>query len=409
MTTTPSRDPRRRWGFWAGAYTYLVLLAGTNIPTPLYHGYERSFGFGPLTLTLVFAVYVGALIPSLLVVGPLSDAIGRRLVLVPAVCLAMAGSAMFAVAGSTVMLFGARVVQGLALGAASGPVTAVLVEHEPQGDRRRASLVAAVAAVAGVGVGPLFSGLLAQYVPDPTVVPYLVEVALLVPAAAAMATLGDVRPKTPFRPRRPQVPAAIRGPFATAGAASFLTWAVTALFLTLVPSYAAGLANSSNLVVGAGVVAVLFTASAFTQRFTYGRRPATMEVTGLAGLAAGLGLLIGSGVASSLALLVAASAVAGVGQGLAFLGAMTEVNQVAPADRHADVLSSFYVVTYLGTGTPVIAVGFLAGAIGLLPAVEYFAGAVAAACLIVLAILGRRRVKVPSPAPAPRTPLEVPR
>jgi MFS family permease len=86
----------------------------------LYAGYERSFGFSPLTVTLVFAVYVAALIPSLLVAGPLSDAVGRRRTLIPAVALALAGSVIFALAAGTAWLFAARIVQGVAVGTASG-------------------------------------------------------------------------------------------------------------------------------------------------------------------------------------------------------------------------------------------------------------------------------------------------
>jgi MFS family permease len=97
-------------------------------------------------------------------------------------------------------------------------------------------------------------------------------------------------------------------------------------------------------------------------------------------------LLILAGSAGSLVLLLAATATGGVGQGLAFLAAMTEINHIAPPDRRGEVLSSFYVVTYLGTGLPVIGVGFLATAIGLLSAVQWFAGVVAAGCVVALTL-----------------------
>ena len=97
------------WRFWAVAYALLILLTGTNLPTPLYRGYEASFGFSPLVVTLIFAAYVAALIPSLLVAGPLSDAVGRRRVLLPALAVAALGSLSFALAQGTAWLFAARV------------------------------------------------------------------------------------------------------------------------------------------------------------------------------------------------------------------------------------------------------------------------------------------------------------
>lgn len=76
-------------------------------------------------------------------------------------------------------------------------------------------------------------------------------------------------------------------------------------------------------------------------------------------LATGLGLLICAWTISPLFLLLVAAVTAGIGHGLAFLAGVTAVNHAAPTDRHAEVLSSFYVIIYLGIGLPVIGVGFL--------------------------------------------------
>jgi hypothetical protein len=92
----------------------------------------------------------------------------------------------------------------------------------------------------------------------------------------------------------------------------------------------------------------------------------------------------------SIWLLLAASVVVGTGQGSASLGGMTEINTAAPPDRHAEVLSGFYVVIYLGTAIPVVGVGFLAAAMGLLPAVEWFSAGAAAAAIALLGALRRR-------------------
>ncbi|GAB3965293.1 MFS transporter [Actinoallomurus acanthiterrae] len=373
------------WRFRGAAYTLLVLLAGTNLPTPLYRGYQRAFGFSPLVVTLIFAAYVAALIPSLLVAGPLSDAVGRRRVLLPAVGLAAVGALVFALATGTAWLFAARIAQGVALGAASGALSAVLTELEPNGDRRRAALVTTVASVGGLGAGPLLSGLLAQYAPAPRVLPYVVEIALLVPAAVAMAALPPGRAAARWRPQRPRIPAAMRRVFAASGVAGFLAFAVIGLFLTLVPPYVATLARSANLALSGGAVALMLGSSAVAQVVAYGRRPVTVRAAGLPLLAAGLVLLAVAGAVASLPLLLTATVVAGAGQGLVFLGSLTLVNNGAPAERRAEVMAGFFVVIYLGVGVPVIGVGLLATATGLLTAVQDFAYVTAALCLTVLA------------------------
>ncbi|MFF9671180.1 MFS transporter [Streptomyces eurythermus] len=388
----PQTGPRSPARFWATAYTLLCLLTGTNLPTPLYRGYEREFGFSPLVVTLIFAVYVAALIPSLLIVGPLSDSVGPRTVLLPSVVLAALGSLAFALADDVGWLFAARLLQGLAVGAASGALTAALTELEPRGDRGRAALVSTVVSVGGLGAGPLIAGLLAEYAPWPYVLPYALEIVLLVPAAITMVTLPATRPTTRRRPRRPTVPASMRGLFLSSGTASFLAFSVTGLFLSLVPTYVTKLSGSDNLALAGGAVTLMLACSVLAQIAAAGRRALGIQVTGLVVLAAGLVLLAVAGGLSSLPLLLAATVVGGAGQGLAFLGALTEINRAAPQGRHADVLSSFYVVVYLGVGVPVIGVGLLATTTGLLTAVQVFAALVSALCLPVAAVLFRKHM-----------------
>ncbi|MFG1694213.1 MFS transporter [Nonomuraea sp. NPDC049309] len=393
-----SVDRRARWKFWGTAYAMLVLLTGTNLPTPLYRGYEERFGFSPLVVTLIFAVYAAVLIPSLLVAGPLADAVGRRTVLLPATAVAALGSLVFALAESTAWLFAARVLQGVAIGAASGALTALLSELEPTGDRRRAALVSTVAAAAGLGLGPVLAGLLAEYAPYPHVLPYVLEIALLIPAAAVIAALPETTQTTRWRPRRPEVPAEVRPVFAASGTATFLAFAVVALFLTLVPAYVATLSGSGNLFLSGAAVALMLLCSALAQLAGYGRPARRLARAGLPLLAAGLALLALAGAVSSLPLLLAATVAGGAGQGLVFLGGLTAVSQAAPRDRHAEVLSGFYVVVYLGVGLPVIGVGLLATVTGLLAAVQWFAAAVALLCLVLPAALARVRRRRPIPA-----------
>jgi MFS family permease len=374
---------RRPWRFWATAYTLFILLVGTNIPTPLYRGYEMRFGFSPLVVTLIFAVYVAALIPSLLLAGTLSDAIGRRAVVLPALGLAVLGSLGFALATSTGWLFAGRILQGLAVGAASGALTASLSELEPVGRAGRAALVSTLASVGGLGVGPVLTGLLASWVRAPEVVPFVVEVMLLLPAVLAVAALPTTRRRARWRPRRPRVPVAMRGVFATSGAANFLAFAVTGLFLALVPTYVASLLGSASLLLGAGTVALMMGSSAVVQVLGHARPARRPQLVGLPVLAAGLGLLVLAGTTSSFPLLLAATTIGGLGHGAVFRDGLAAVTRAAPADSRAEVLSTFYVVVYAGVGLPVIGVGVLADHVGLLTAVKSFAGVVAVLCVVV--------------------------
>ncbi|MBB2740736.1 UNVERIFIED_ORG: MFS family permease [Microbispora rosea subsp. rosea] len=66
---------------------YTVVMAGGTLTIPLYVLWASKFGFGPVATTLVFIAYVIGVVGTLLVAGSLSDAIGRRPVLVLALAL----------------------------------------------------------------------------------------------------------------------------------------------------------------------------------------------------------------------------------------------------------------------------------------------------------------------------------
>ena len=72
-----------------------MTMAGTTLPTPLYEIYARRFGFQPLTVTVLFAVYAAGVVLSLSVLGRLSDVIGRRPVLLSATALSVVAALLF--------------------------------------------------------------------------------------------------------------------------------------------------------------------------------------------------------------------------------------------------------------------------------------------------------------------------
>lgn len=380
-----------RPAFWAAAYTLFVLLMGTSLATPLYHAYAVELGLSPLVVTLVFAVYVGALVPSLLIAGPLSDTIGRRRILWPAIVLATLGALCFAAANSVTWLLLARILQGLAIGIAAGTLTAALSELEPHGNKRRAMLISTVASLGGLAAGPLVAGTLAQYAPAPFVLPFLLEAVLLGGAAATIRCFPRVHSAKKWRPRRPSIPASMRNEFAVSGKANFTAFSVLGVFLSLVPTYVIDLSSRVNLAIAGASVALMLGCSLVAQISTYGKQPSHLQRFGLFLLSAGLFLLAIAGAKASLTLMLLAAAIAGSGHGMTFLGGLTEINRLAPADRRADVLSSFYVLVYLGFGIPVLGVGLLANVLGVLPSVQIFAVLLFPLCILQVRSMSRRR------------------
>src|SRR3954466_15540553 len=94
----------RRTAFAAISVIFVVFMAASSAPSPLYVVYQQLWGFSAMTLTVVFAVYVLGLIGSLLVLGALSDYIGRRPVLAAAIALEAVALILFISAGNVPVL-----------------------------------------------------------------------------------------------------------------------------------------------------------------------------------------------------------------------------------------------------------------------------------------------------------------
>ena len=125
IKTSPSRPAGRslprlsyRSGFWAVAFAFLVVAAFSTAPSSLYGLYEQRGHLSSLTVTFVYAVYALGVVGSLLLAGHVSDWYGRRVVLLPAIAVAIVEAVLFLVWRSLPGLFVARVLTGVAVGAA---------------------------------------------------------------------------------------------------------------------------------------------------------------------------------------------------------------------------------------------------------------------------------------------------
>jgi MFS family permease len=345
------------WAAW------LVLMAGANLATPLYAVYAKTFGFSSLVLTTIFATYAVVLVPALIVFGRLSDRFGRRPVILAGLGMACGGLLLFAFARSSAWLYGARAVQGLAVGMISGAATAALVELDPRHDRRRAALFAGLAQADGSAAGPLLAGVLAAWAPDRLRLSFFVGLGLTVAAAAwtlALPSTGERRRES-WRAQWPRVPKRIRSRFIRVSLAAATVWAVVALYLSIIPSYASDLLGTHNLALMAAIAAVALVSSFATQVVSQRRQasPRASQAAGLAILAVGLVALVVASPLHSLAALLAGSIVAGAGHGITFLNAQQELNEMAPEERRGEVTAAFIACIYFLVAASVISTGLL--------------------------------------------------
>jgi MFS family permease len=381
----------RNLGFLLVAYAFLVTMVGTTLPTPLYPLFERRYSFGELMVTVIFAVYAFGVIAGLLAFGNVSDEIGRKPVLMLGLAFSAASAFLFVFARSLAPIFAGRVVSGFSAGIFTGTATAALVDLAPGGRRRLASFVAVIVNLGGLGWGTLLAGLLADYCTSPLRLPFIVDLGLLVPAVLGLLATPETVARRAFRLRlqRLRVPAEVRGVFIRGAAAGFGSFAVAGVFSSVAPVFLGTILGRTSHALAGAVVFILFSGSIVGQLLVSRLSDRRALVTGCGLLAVGVGLLALALGIESLAALLAAAAVVGLGQGLAIGAGLAAINQRAPVEQRGETASSFFVVMYVGLSLPVIGVGVAANAWSLRGAGIAFSAAVAALVLAVLASLAR--------------------
>lgn len=394
--STTAREPRRFTlsqgaAFLGVAYAFTVTMLGVALPTPLYQLYRVTFGFSVLMITVIFAGFAVGVIGALLLVGRLSDEIGRRTVLLPGlVCSALSAVAFLCAHGIVLLLVG-RLLSGVSAGIFTGAATATLVDFAP-GAGGLATLVATLATVGGVGTGPLLTGLLSEYARAPLRLTFWVDLVLLVPAVVivwAMPEPVEQRRRVRLRPQRIGVPADMRALFLDAALAGFAGFAVLGLFTAVSPGFLSQVLGIRDRAVVGIVVFSVFAASTVAQTVLMGIfRGASLRL-GCVGLIAGMAVFALGLDRGWLALVVAGGVIAGLGQGLSFRAGLAMVNRAAPAARRGEVASAFFVVAYIALSLPVVGVGVLAELVNLQFASVVFAGVIAAISALVLALLTR--------------------
>lgn len=370
-----------------------ALLFASSVPSPLYPVYQDEWGFSDVTLASVFAVYAIALLAALLVVGSISDHVGRRPVLIAALTLQIVSMVAFAGATEVGWLFCARILQGLATGTAIGTLSAALLDLEPPSRPDLGALMGVVAPLSGLALGALVAGLLAEYGPDPTrFVFWLLTGGFAVALLAVIAAPETVRPdggwRASLRPRV-AVPAPMRAAFYAALPAMGATWALGGLFLSLGASLTDGVLGESSQLAAALPIFVIAGVSALASIRLQRVSPRTTARGGLLALIAGIGVALVALFAESNPLFLFGSAIAGLGFGPSFAGIFRDLSNRAPEDERAGLLSAIFVVSYLAFSLPAIAAGAAVAEVGLEQTAEAYAVALIAIASVALGLTGR--------------------
>jgi MFS family permease len=403
--------PARTAGSWRRVAVAMFAVGwGANQFSPLLIEYRHELSLSAGTLAGVFAIYAATLIPGLLIGGPVSDRIGRRPVVLPFVLLSPLATLMLMLGPRSLPLIAAgRALAGLCSGVVFGSATAWVQElsDDPAASARRS----AVALSAGFAVGPAVAAALAEWAPDPLVLPYLphviiglVAVLLLWPTPETVrhgAGVGETGPDPQPAVRRRWPPQAVRTArfwLAVAPAAPWVFGAASLAFVVLPQEVTSA---GSESVGYAGLITTITVASGIAvqplARRLEARRRLAGEIAGLACAAVGAAVAIVVIGASSRAGAAGVAVAFGLAYGLCLVSGLRECERLAAHGQHGAVVACFYALTYLGFGAPYLVDG-LNGPLGRTSTFAVLAVVAAVSAAWTALYTGRKGARVPAQA-----------
>jgi MFS family permease len=379
-------------GSWKALVGLLVLTMGTSTLTPLLPLYQEDFGLSTGTATLLFVTYTITVCPTMLLAGNLSDRLGRKRLLLPAMAVMTLASLVFALAESVPLLFAGRVLQGLAIGGFLGVGSAFVVDHARRGSKPLAAAMAGVFFRLGFGLGPGIAGITAEYAPDPRHLVFEIHIVLMVIGMVAIATASE----TLLRRQSPG-PFRIRIGVPRGQAVGFLTFVAPAAFmmsfiegtlLSVVPIFVVDTLGVDNLAVVGAIGFLTLAVGGVAPFVARNLEPRRSVMLGVGCSAVVSFLIVASSQVDAVGLVVFAAGAIGFINGFILYGGTVIAGTIVPIEERGKLMSLVYTFAYAGT-VPAVALGYLADAIGLTGSLLVFSIAASVIAAFVL-IVGRR-------------------
>jgi len=341
---------------------------GANQFASLLLAYHQTRGLSVATDQALFGVYALGLVPALLIGGPASDRWGRRPVVRPMACVSVIATVLLMLgASSTPLLYLGRFVAGAVSGSVFAAGTAWVKElsgppYDAEAGEQAGARRAAIALSAGFGMGPVVAGVIAQWAPDPLVLPYLPHLAvmaLVLPGLwRAPETIFPGGAASPGLLARFRVPAAAHPRFLTviAPLAPWVFGAAAVSFAvlpTLVSRHTSGFGIAFAGLVAAVTLGVGVLVQPVARRIDRPEHPRG-SLVGLAAVVAGMLLAALAAERASPLLVLLAAVVLGAGYGFCLVAGLLEVQRLARPDELAGLTAVFYGLTYVGFAVPIV-------------------------------------------------------
>lgn len=363
---TPRATPRATPPWHLAAPALFVMAWGGNHFTPLLHMYETLGHYSTVTADLFLGFYVVGLVPGLLLAGALSDRHGRKPLVVAGVLAGILASILLGLGfSSEVVICLGRFLAGLSVGVAMSVGTAWIKElssapfdllARPTAGARRPALTLTV----GFGLGAGVSGVLAQWGPLPTLLPYAVHIVLSLLVLPSLLRTPETVPRS-----RAHTSLWLDLQVPLAGHRRFLrvvlptapwVFGAAGIAYAMVPKLVESQLGELNLAFATLLTVVTLGTGALVQpqvsrlnSITRGRA----LLVGMGLMLAGILSAVGTAISLSPVLALITGIVLGAAYGITVVAGLVEIQRISTPTDLAGITGVYYSLTYVGFLLPV--------------------------------------------------------
>lgn len=358
--TLPERAP-----FIVATASFALVFASAGAPIPMYHLYREDNGLTDGDFAFASAGYFVAAVTSLLLLGRLSNHLGRRPVAIAALASAGIGAGILAFIDQPSLLIVARVLQGLAAGIAPSAIGAFAIDTAPERPRWLPALVTGSTPMLGIPLGAISAGLVVDLLPHPRAIVSITLVALTLLMIVLVLLCGETMPRSrgavaSLAPRL-HVPAGRGRVLLATGTAAIATWSLGAFFQAFAPTVASEYLGTDDALIAACVFSAMMILNPVGG-------PLAGKLSPRAGVRLGMGIYMVAltGIiltldAGAIVPFMAATLVVGIAQGIASTSAMRALVTGLEQHERAGLLASVYLMSYSGAALPGLISGRVAG------------------------------------------------
>lgn len=369
MVDQAQPDRTLRLAFISAVVSLVAVFAAAAAPIPLYNIYRAEEGFTNFGISMAIVVYSICTMAGLLMLGRVSNHLGRRITAIASLGLLLLGSLLLLNVHDIGTLLAGRALTGVATGLASSTLTSYIVDAAPARPEWLASVASSQGPMLGLTVGAIASGALVQFGPWPRELIYLVCAGLLLLSAALIAISPETATPTPGAWRsllpRVSVPVRVRHLLPVATAVFLATWATGSFYQAFVPALVKDQLHTRSPFI-LGLVFAAYMAPSVLGAPIGGRfKPAAAQRLGMITFLAGVIGIIAAVNAGTLLLFIIATIVAGAGQGIAISAVTRGLLQGSILADRAPIFSAIYLLCYSGATFPSLISGELSNTFSL--------------------------------------------